>query len=267
MNMQKSLWGLAIGAIVLAGIGGILLNAPSPKQETTASAPRDTATVVVSSIAESSPTPMVMAAAAPTNTLAEPTNTPAVGIALPEIVATPTLSPEDAEKLKEVTTYRNEEFGIAFQYPKYRRLSDDGRVMEVLPYRQDPVWEPRPLELTVMGVKLAAIKKPADFSTLRAYIDEKNRRIEQIAKEDGDPLCLNEQIRSIQVADREAFLEECIFSGHPESTIYIEDNEFVYHLFFLGHLNEPSDDPGIQQELQFIRILLETWAFSEEGRE
>ena len=74
-------------------------------------------------------------------------------------------------------------------------------------------------------------------------------------------------MRSIQVANQEAFLEECVSSGHPESTIYIEDNEFVYHLFFLGHLNEPSHDPDIQQGLQFIRILLETWAFSEEGHE
>ena len=265
MTSPKWIWGLAIGALAAAGLSMLLVKKepPAPDKQP----PRLTATAAPAATFESSPTPLMMAAAAPTNPPAEPTNTPAVGIALPDIVATPTLSPEDAEKLKEVAMYRNEEFGFEFQYPKYRRSSDDGRLIEVHEYRHNGGLDLMPLELTVMGVELAAIKKPADFSTLRSYIDEKNRRIEQRAKEDGDPLCFDEQMRSIQVANQEAFLEECVSSGHPESTIYIEDNEFVYHLFFLGHLNEPSHDPDIQQGLQFIRILLETWAFSEEGHE
>lgn len=264
MTSPKWIWGVTIGALAAAGLSMLLVKKepPAPDKQP----PRLTATAVPAATFESSPTPLMMAAAAPTNPPAEPTNTPAVGIALPEIVATPTLSPEDEEKLKEVTTYRNEEFGFAFQHPKYKRLSD-GRVMEVLPYRFEPHPDRRPLELMVMGVNLAARKKPVDFSTLRAYIDEELRRIEQRAKEDGDPLCLDEQIYSIQVANREAFLRECLFSGRPESTLYIEDNEYVYYLFFLGHSNEPSHDPDVIEELQCARMLLDTWTFSEEGHE
>ncbi len=235
MTSQRWIWGMALGIMTAAGLGMLLLKKEPP-----------------------APTPLMMAAVAPTTPPAEPINPPAAE-------SMPPLSPEDAEKLKEVATYRNEEFGFAFQHPKYKRSSYDGRVMEVLPYRDDPLPGRRPLELTVMGVKLAARKKPADFSTLRAYIDEELRRIEQIAKEDGDPLCLDEQIRSIQVANREAFLRECVFSGRPESTLYIEANEYVYYLFFLGHLNESFRDPDVLEELQFVRMLLETWTFSEEG--
>ena len=237
MTSQRWIWGMALGTMAAAGLGMLLLKKEPP-----------------------APTPLMMAAVAPTTPPAEPINPPAAE-------SMPPLSPEDAEKLKEVATYRNEEFGFAFQHPKYRRVSFDGRLMEVHEYRHDPVWEPRPLELTLMGVKLAAIKKSADFSTLRLYIDTENKRIEQIAKEDSDPLCFDEKIHSIQVANREAFLEECISSGHPESTIYIEANEYVYHLFFLGHLNEASHDPDIRQGLQFVRMLLETWTFSEDGHE
>lgn len=217
--------------------------------------------MLISAIASSSPTIMANAATVPPIA-----PTPTIAATVPAISATPTLSPSDAEKLKEVTTYRNEDFGFAFQYPKYERSSYDGRLMEVQPYRKDPPWgEWMPLELRLLGVKLDANKKSADFLTLRAYIDENNRELEQQAEEDDEPPCLEQRIQSIQVAGRDAFLEECVYSCRSESVIYIEAKKYVYHLYFLGHLNEPSDDQDIQQGLQFVPMLLETWTDFEEG--
>lgn len=168
-----------------------------------------------------------------------------------------------AEKLKEVTTYRNEEFEFEFQHPKYRSLPN-GTLKEIEEYKMNSGLESIPLELSWSDLEatLHIVKKPFDFSTLHGYIDERYEELEIMA-EQGEPVypCKERNSQTIKVGTQQAFLEECSFQGRHEVTIYIETSDYIYHIYGPG---ANSQEPEAPQSRQFIQTLIETWKFFEE---
>ncbi|PIE31185.1 hypothetical protein CSA56_19105 [candidate division KSB3 bacterium] len=171
-----------------------------------------------------------------------------------------------AEKLKELTTYRNEEFGFEFQHPEF--LNDDTK-KEVDIYQTNSGLEsliPLKIASDALGISLLGVKKTSDFTTLRTYVEEEILAVEQMLKEEVEARCLDRKVKEIEIGGRTAIIEECWKQGRPESIVSIEAEKYIYQMFYSGHLKADFSAPSDSRRLQAIQKILDTWSFSEEGQ-
>lgn len=275
MTSPKWIWGLAIGALAAAGLSMLLVKKepPAPDEQP----PRITATAAPIAL-DPSPTPIMMAAAEPTTAASpEPTNTPAAETeSESKTTATPVLGPPPletdpaiiAEKLKELTTYRNEELGFEFQYPTYYLYPQTGALRPVSMQRIETPWDLLNLRSYSLRLEFSVTDESAEIifdershdlsilSDLRAYLEYIDAEFDQ-----ENHLETHRVYTDIWIDGTQGVLCELSVRGKPESSINVVTGGMGFFFSFPGHLSRTPDNAIEQAQMQRIRQLLDSWTF------
>ena len=276
MTSPKWIWGVTIGVMAAAGLSMLLKQtppAPTPDEQT----PRATATTAPIAL-DPSPTPLMMAAAAPTNPPAEPTNPPAAETeSESKTTATPVLGPPPletdpaiiAEKLKELTTYRNEELGFEFQYPTYYLYPQTGTLDTVDMQHEDKPWNLLDVNSYSLGFSFTVTDESREIvfdersydlsklSDLRAYLEESDAELDQELL----GFSAHRVYTDIRIDGVQGILCELSVRGKPESSVNVVTGDLGFFFAFSGHLSRTPDNELERVKMQRIRQLLDSWTF------
>ncbi len=168
---------------------------------------------------------------------------------------------------KEMKTFKSEEYGFEFHYPKTITLPDGKERqlnIENIDLTKGTTKESVVLRLRSYSMKFSLYVEPtpADFTQLLFYVKELHKQHDETARKEHYNPAHNRMYRQIFIGDQEAVLVEYLVKGHPESSIYIEKDGFLYMMFYQGHLDSSPVEDSEKSRLRILKDLFKSMTFN-----